>query len=58
MGIKFCGCCLEIDSNGGFYSPDSGKTRMNFAVPSDQVIHNYTFFLIRNLDQAIVLIVS
>ena len=40
-GIKFSGSCLETDSNRGFCSPDSGKTRKNFAVPSDQVIQNY-----------------
>ena len=40
-GIKFSGSCLETDSNRGFYSPDSGKTCINFAVPSDQVIQNY-----------------
>ena len=58
MGIKFCGFCLEIDSKRAFYSPDSGKTRINLAVPSDRVIQNYPFFLIRKLDQAVVLKVS
>ena len=37
----FSGSCQETDSNRDFYSPDSGKTRINFPVPSDQVIQNY-----------------
>ena len=39
------GCCLKIDSNRGFCSPDSGKTSIDFAVPSDQIIQNYKIFL-------------